>query len=200
MSGAPAPSVTARRPLPRCSASFLASDALMTSQPGEMSTTFAASKRLRPRSRHVRPLPRCSASFLASDALMTPKNTNQDGGISAAKNRGEPRVVKMEPVIGIEPMASSLPRKCSTPELHRRWWARMDSNHGRQSQRIYSPPRLTATARAHRVMKLAMCAFQVARCARRHTPAAQRSKIVPREKHAVNEKDAIPRTRAYLHA
>ncbi len=147
-----------------------------------------------------RPLPRYSASFLASDALMTPKNTNQDDGISAAKNRGEPRVVKMEPVIGIEPMASSLPRKCSTPELHRRWWARMDSNHGRQSQRIYSPPRLTATARAHRVMKLAMCAFQVARCTRRHTPAAQRSKIVPREKHAVNEKDAIPRTRAYLHA
>ena len=32
---------------------------------------------------------------------------------------------------GFEPVTSSLPRKCSTPELHRHLWAKMDSNHRR---------------------------------------------------------------------
>ena len=32
---------------------------------------------------------------------------------------------------GFEPVTSSLPRKCSTPELHRQVWAKMDSNHRR---------------------------------------------------------------------
>ncbi len=54
---------------------------------------------------------------------------------------------------GLEPVTSSLPRKCSTAELH--WqsaskrhrcspllWVRMDSNHRRQSQQIYSLPHL----------------------------------------------------------
>lgn len=55
---------------------------------------------------------------------------------------------------GIEPVTSSLPRKRSTPELHRptltplvrskKKWGEQDSNLRRRSQQIYSLPSLTA--------------------------------------------------------
>lgn len=92
----------------------------------------------------------------------------------------------VEPMAGFEPATSSLPRKCSTPELHWQlcanvlerktrlklatlslegwcsinWatsaedlWARMDSNHRRLSQQIYSLPHLATLvfARINRV-------------------------------------------------
>ena len=56
----------------------------------------------------------------------------------------------VEPVIGFEPMASSLPRKCSTPELHRRnggrAWIRTKVG---ENQRVYSPSPLATRAHAH---------------------------------------------------
>ena len=52
---------------------------------------------------------------------------------------------------GFEPVTSSLPRKHSTPELHRlvfsvsgTWWGEQDSNLRRLSQQIYSLPSLAA--------------------------------------------------------
>ena len=102
----------------------------------------------------------------------------------------------MEPVIGFEPMASSLPRMCSTPELHRRmWWARMDSNHGRQSQRVYSPSPLTTRAHAHIQRKPTICAFQVA--CRDKQSCAQRTQILRCLLENVNEKTLKTRRRAY---
>ncbi len=47
----------------------------------------------------------------------------------------------LEPPMGFEPMTTSLPRKCSTPELGRLMWAGQDSNLRRLPPRdLQSPP------------------------------------------------------------
>ena len=103
----------------------------------------------------------------------------------------------MEPVIGFEPMASSLPRMCSTPELHRRmWWARLDSNQGRHSQRVYSPSPLATRAHAHIARKTVYALFKM-RAELRQT-RTQRTHMLRRKTKNVNEKSLNPRTRAYL--
>ena len=61
-------------------------------------------------------------------------------------NRCRARKNYLEPMAGIEPATSSLPRKRSTPELHRRTtvlrvWVVMDSNHrSRKTADLQSAP------------------------------------------------------------
>ncbi len=69
-------------------------------------------------------------------------------------------------------MTSPLPRVCSTTELHGHsekdqekifhlfdlWWAELDLNQRRRSQRIYSPPPLTTRASTHLNPQLLMLA------------------------------------------
>ena len=55
----------------------------------------------------------------------------------------------MERKTGFEPATLALARRCSTPEPLPQifsWWRRVDSNHCRLSQRIYSPPPLASRA------------------------------------------------------
>ena len=82
--------------------------------------------------------------------------------------------------MGFEPMASSLPRRCSAPELHQQcgagnetrtrnpqlgrlmlyqlsysrkeWWGRVDLNHRMLSRRVYSPFPLTTRAHPQEIL------------------------------------------------